>query len=110
MKKEFFKETTVLASDSCEQILKYYLLTGCVSEEYCDLMVYGIEIDREVRTNGRKRERDKKVIRDLFFVKEEAEDFLQKIFEKKVTPTELRFAVREYIGEKLQVGNMKISR
>lgn len=109
MKKEFFNEVTVSAKGSCEQVLKYYLLTGCVSEEYCDLMVYGVEIDREVRCNGKKQERDKKVIPDLFFVREEAEEFLQKISEEKVTPTELKYAVREYISEKLRAKNLPVT-
>ena len=107
MKKEFFSEVTIVQDGNCEQVLTYYLLTGCVSEEYCDLMVYGVEIDREIRQGGKKRERDKKVIPDLFFVKGEAEEFLQKISDKKVAPTDLKYAVREYIGEKLQAKNVK---
>lgn len=102
MKKEFFNRIEKVEQDGSRQFLAYYLLTGWVSEEYCDLVVYGAEIDREITYADGKRERDKKVIPDLFFVRDEAQEFLQKIFDNEVTPTELKYAIREYIGEKLK--------
>ncbi len=107
MKKEFFNKTVIKDKADRQQMLTYYLLTGCVSEEYCDLVVYGAEIDREIMHPDGKVERDKKIIPDLFFVKDEAEEFLQKIFDKKITPTGLKYAVRDYIGEKLQTKNVE---
>lgn len=106
MKKEFFSE--ILVKDgNCRQDLTYYILTDSVSEEYCDLIVYGVEIDRETTYIDGKTERDKKIITDLFFVKEEAEEFLRKISDNRVTPTRLKYAVRDYIGEQLQSKNVK---
>lgn len=107
MKKEFFNKTEKTEQNGSRHFIAYYLLSGRISEEYCDLIVYGAEIDREITYANGKRERDKKIISDLFFVRDEAEDFLQKIFDDEITPTELKYAVREYIGEKLQRKNIK---
>lgn len=107
MKKEIFNETTVNEKNGSKVCLTYYLLTGCVNEEFCDLTVYGIEIARKVIHKDGKTEKDAKIIPDLFFVRKEAESFLEDISRKKVTPTDLKFAVREYIGERLQTKNVE---
>lgn len=102
MKKDFFKEVTI-THQGCRQELAYYILTDSVSEEYCDLIVYGTEIDRVLTHPNGLIERDKKIIPDLFFVKEEAEEFLRKISDNKITPVELKYAVRDYIGKQLHI-------
>ena len=106
MKKEFFGKEIIMEA-GCRQELTYYILTDSVREEYCDLIVYGVEIDRVLTHKNGKTERDKKIIPDLFFVKEEAEEFLRKISQNKVTPVELKLAVRDYIGEQLQIKNVE---
>lgn len=109
MQKDFFDEliTEIKGITACTQRLTYYLLTSCVSEEYCDLKVYGVEIDRVTEYADGKRECDKKIISDLFFSREEAETFLERIFKNGVTPIGLKNAVHDYIGERLQTGNVK---
>lgn len=102
MEKEFFDKIMFFDGDGCETTLTYYLLKGSISEEFCDLMVYGAQIDREKQFLNGKTERDKKIIHDLFFVKSEAEEFLKMIADKRITPTELKFAVHKYIGERLK--------
>lgn len=104
MKKEFFEGITI-TDGGCRQELEYFILTDSVSEEYCDLIVYGAEIDRVLTHENGKIERDKKIIPDLFFVKDEAEEFLRKISDNKVTPTELKYVVRDHIGEQLHTKN-----
>lgn len=102
MKKEFYKRITI-TDKGCRQELEYYILTDNVSEEYCDLIVYGAEIDRVITRSSGIIERDKKIIPDLFFVKEEAEEFLRKISDNKTTPVDLKYAVRDYIGKQLHI-------
>lgn len=82
--------------------LTYYLLTDSVREEYCDLKVYGAEIDKEDVFPGGICENESKIIKNLFFRYGEAEDFLKKLVRLQVTPMGLMSAVSEHIGEKIK--------
>ena len=82
--------------------LTYYLLTDSVREEYCDLKVYGAEIDKEDVFSGGICENESKIIKNLFFRLSEAEDFLEKLVVAKVTPMGLMSAVSEHVSEKIK--------
>jgi len=83
--------------------LTYYLLTDSVREEYCDLKVYGVEIAKRCIKDEKVLEKEKKIIKNLFFNREEAESFLDKIIKEKTTPLELKSAVSTHIGEKIKL-------
>ena len=101
MKKEFFDEVIVATDEISREIrLTYYLLSGAVSREYCDLEVYGVEIDKEVISGG-KTGKEKKQIKNLFFKRSEAVHFLEKICRNKVTPMELKYVIKEYIDDQI---------
>lgn len=99
MKKEFYDEIIIKDDGGCgdDFRLTYYLLTGAVSQEYCDLEVYGVEIDKEILSGGR----EKKQIKNLFFKRSEAIDFLKKISRNRVTPMELKYVIKEYIDDRI---------
>ena len=82
--------------------LTYYLLTDSISDEHCDLKVYGAEIDKE-NIGQECGQREKKIIKDLFFRRSDAEEFLKKISAGTVTPMGLKYAVRDHINEKLKI-------
>lgn len=107
MKKELFKEVYVGKREDShiDVTLTYYLLTDSVSEEYCDLKVYGVEIDKEEKKMNSTALVEKKIIKDLFFKKRDAVDFLREICENKVMPMELKYAIDDYIGDKVQFYN-----
>lgn len=102
MKKEIYDEIVVRAdADIPEDIrLTYYLLTGAVGGDYCDLEVYGVEIDKEL-LSGKSAGREKKQIKNLFFKRSEAVGFLKKISENRVTPMELKYVIKEYIDDRI---------
>ena len=104
MKKELFDELTVRVEDDLpyDMHLTYYLLTGEVSKEYCDLEVYGVEIEKEVVASG-KPVKERKLIKDLFFKKCEAINFLEKLSRNQVTPIELKYVIKDYICEQINV-------
>lgn len=104
MKKELFEEVYIKANEEIAYDIKltYYLLTDSVSEEYCDLKVYGVEIDKSGKKPNGRNDCEKKIIGDLFFRKSEAEDFLRKISAGKVTPMGLKYVISDYIGERIQ--------
>lgn len=106
MERKFFDEVVIdnYEGNNCKIVLTYYLLTSAVSEEYSDLMVYGVEIDKLTLLAGGKREKERKIIRDLFFKKEEAKKFLSMITENTVTPMGLKYVVNDYIDEKILAG------
>ncbi|MBO5059811.1 MAG: hypothetical protein J6C82_02695 [Clostridia bacterium] len=105
MKKEFFDEMCIEVTENIPYTMKltYYLLTDSVREEFCDLNVYGVEIDKESRFKNGKIEREKKIIGDLFFRKGEAEEFLRRISDNQVTPMGLKDVISDYIGERLHL-------
>ncbi len=104
MKKEFFDEISSERAEGAHRNVKltYYLLTDSVREEFCDLNVYGVEIDKEVAGADGKSVSEKKLLRNLFFKKDEAMDFLRRIAENRVTPRGLKGVISDYIGEQLK--------
>ncbi len=100
--RELFKSISVTGDSGVLDKLTYYLLTDSVSEEFCDLKVYGVEIDKVS-----EKKSEKKIIPDLFFDKSEAEEFLRKISDNKVTPTQLKYEVSRCIDERLQAQSIK---
>ena len=103
MKKELFDQVTVKVEDDapCDMKLTYYLLTGAVCEEYCDLNVYGVEIEKEI-TSGINTGIERKMIKDLFFKKCEAIKFLELISKNTVTPIELKYVIKEYVCQQIE--------
>jgi len=103
MKKEYFDQVIVKAGEDmlCDMKLTYYLLTGAISEEYCDLEVYGVEIEKELVSGRNSEGIERKLIKDLFFKKSEAVEFLNKISCNKVTPMELKYVLRDYIYDQI---------
>ncbi len=102
--RELFKTISITNSKNPTNPIQltYYLLTDSVSEEFCDLKVYGVEIDKLSEQKS-----EKKIIPDLFFTKGEAEDFLQRISDNKVTPTELKYEVSKCIDDRLRPCSIK---
>ena len=103
MQKEFYGQSYVEVKEEPPYTMKltYYLLSDNVSEKYCTLKVYGAEIDKEdIFTDGTHR-RECKIIRDLFFKRDEAENFIIKLSENLVTPMGLKDVLNEYIEEKI---------
>lgn len=81
--------------------LTYYMITDCIREEYCDLKVYGAEIEKEEIFADGTKEYDSKIIKNLFFRHSEAEKFLKKLRDGCVTPMGLMSAVSEHINEQI---------
>ena len=111
MKKECFNSVTVRVEDDIPYDMKltYYLLTGAVSEEYCDLKVYGVEIKKEVVSEKIKVGVERKMVKDLFFKRHDAVEFLNKIIRNKVTPMELKYVIKDYIHEQIRVLSVRNS-
>ena len=104
MQRKLFDEVEIDFTGDKPHLMKltYYLLTDSVREEYCDLKVYGAEIDKEDIYSGGVCENESKIIKNLFFRLSEAEDFLEKLVRLRVTPMGLMSAVSEHISEKIR--------
>ena len=99
MRKEFFKRVDIMKDTPNMITLKYYLLEDNISEEYCDLKIYGVLVEKETVSKKGRILTEKKSIPDLFFTKGETRLFLEKICEEKITPIHLKYAVKPYIKE-----------
>ncbi len=104
MQRKLFDEVEVDFTEDRPHRMKltYYLLTDSVREEYCDLKVYGAEIDKEDVFSGGICENESKIVKNLFFRLNEAEDFMEKLVRLRVTPMGLMSAVSEHISEKIR--------
>ncbi|MBR4172926.1 MAG: hypothetical protein IKR46_00980 [Clostridia bacterium] len=100
MLRELFDEI-IIDAEKTRIKLTYYMITDSVREEYCDLKVYGAEIDKEEFFSENVCERESKMIKNLFFRKAEAEEFLKKLSSGSVTPMGLMSAVTEHINEQI---------
>ena len=105
MKKEYFDQVSVRVDEepAYDMKLTYYLLTDSVSEEYSDLKVYGVEINKAVSHRAPHFGAERKTVKDLFFKKCEAVEFLDKLCRNQVTPMELKYVIKDYICDKINL-------
>lgn len=107
MKKEFFNKIEIMKDTPGSITLTYYLLEGNISEEYCDLKIYGVMVEKEVISKTGRVMREKKSIPDLFFTKREAKVFLEKIYQQRIMPIDLKYTIKPYVEEQIGVKNVE---
>ena len=101
MEKEFFNRIELRRGTQHSITLTYYLLESNISEEYCDLKIYGVLVEKESTAKSGKIIRETKSIPDLFFTKGDAKQFLERIYEQKIMPIDLKYAVKPYVKEQM---------
>lgn len=107
MEKEFFNRIEIMKDTPNGMTLTYYLLESNISEEYCDLKMYGVLVEKEVMGKNGRIMREKKSIPDLFFTKAEAGGFLERIYKERIMPIDLKYAVKPYVKERIECKNME---
>lgn len=83
--------------------LEYYMVTEPLCKEYSDMLRYGVKIKMISEFPDNTSNEESKEIKDIFYRKKDAEDFLEVLLKNKVTPTHFREVVENYISEKLRV-------
>ena len=101
MEKEFFDRIELMQGTPHSITLTYYLLESNIGEEYCDLKIYGVLVEKESTSKSGRKILEKKSIPDLFFTKWDAKLFLERIFEQRIMPIDLKYAVKPYIEEQM---------
>ena len=101
MEKEFFNRIEIMKNTPHSITLTYYLLESNISEEYCNLKMYGVLVEKESTAKSGRAIRERKSIPDLFFTKGDAIQFLERIYEEKIMPIDLKYAVKPYIQEQM---------
>ena len=84
-----------------EMRIEYYLIPEKISQDYTDLMRYGIKIKMTSYFEGGGKVVEMKQINNIFYRLGDAEEFLQLLIRNKVTPVSLRDVVEDYIIESL---------
>ena len=107
LNKEFFKRIEILKDTPNRITLTYYLLEGNISEEYCDLKIYGVLVEKEVMSKSGRIMREKKSIPDLFFTKGEAKMFLERISKEKIMPIDLKCTIKPYVDEQIRLKSVE---
>ena len=103
MKRELFKQITAQVEDEpiYDMTLGYYLLTDVAEEDAHDFFVYGVEVVKEASDIEAFCGKERKIIKGLFFKKDEAESFLDLISRNQVTPIGLKCVVKDYFCDKI---------
>ena len=107
MEKEFFNRIEIMKDTPNSITLTYYLLESNISEEYCDLKMYGVLVEKLSASKSGRKIREKKSIPDLFFTKAEAVKFLERIYKEKIMPIDLKYAVKPYIEEQIGIRSIE---
>ena len=107
MEKELFKQIELLKDTPGRITLTYYLLESNISEEYCDLKIYGVLVEKESTSKNGRSMKEAKSIPDLFFTKQEARLFLEKICRDRIMPIDLKYAVKPYVEEQILIKNVE---
>ncbi len=81
--------------------LEYYLIPEKISEAYCDLMCYGVKVKKTTYFEGGGKTVETKQINNVFYRKNEAEEFIKLILKNSVTPVTLRDVVEDYITDSI---------
>ena len=84
-----------------EMRIEYYLIPEKISQDYTDLMRYGVKIKMTSLFDGGGRAEEIKQITNVFYRLSDAEDFIRLLIRNKVTPVSLRDVVEDYIIESL---------
>jgi len=107
LKQEFFNRIEIMKDTPHNITLTYYLLESNISEEYCDLKIYGVLVEKESTTKNGRKVRERKSIPDLFFTKGDAKQFLERIYEQRIMPIDLKYAVKPYVEEQMGIRNVE---
>lgn len=78
-------------------IIRHYLITEKLCEEYSDLNSYGVRIEKIHIRYGGLHTTSSREINNLFFKKNDAEKFLTFIRERKTYPSQLKPAIDEFV-------------
>lgn len=81
--------------------LEYYLIPENISQMYCDLKSYGVKVKKTIYSEGGGKTVETKQINNVFYRKNEAEEFIRLILRNSVTPVALRDVVDDYIIESI---------
>ncbi len=108
LERKFFDEVLIDNYEGNGKVLRlrYYLLISPVGEEFCDILAYGVEIDMHTTLQDGTKEHERKIIRELFFKKSDAKEFLEMISKNVVTPMGLKYAVEEYVEKKMKITDL----
>ena len=87
--------------------LTYYMLEGSIREEYCDLKIYGVLVEKAVVGKNGRIMKEAKSIPDLFFTRGETRLFLEKICREKIMPIDLKSVIKPYVREQLCLKNVE---
>ena len=107
MEKELFKQIELVKDTPGRITLTYYLLESNISEEYCDLKIYGVLVEKESTSKNGRIMKEAKSIPDLFFTKQEARLFLEKICRDRIMPIDLKYSVKPYVEEQILIKNVE---
>ena len=85
-----------------ERELDYYLVEENISEEYTDMIRYGIRIEQTVLYPGGGKTIDMRQLNNVFYSYDEANAFMRQLMNETAVPESLRNRVESYITHKMR--------
>lgn len=99
-------ERLIFYGSSCDKgsreiQLEYYLVEENVSSQYTDMIRYGIRVIQTVIYPGGGKTVDMKQLNNVFYKREDAEEFMKSIIKKRIVPEGLKRYVENYITTRI---------
>ena len=99
-------ESLIFYGGSCEKgkqeiQLEYYLVEESVSSQYTDMIRYGIRAVQTVIYPGGGKTVDMKQLNNVFYKREDADEFMKSIIKKRIIPDRLNNYVESYITSRI---------
>lgn len=92
--------------DKC--ILEYYIVERRIGEQYCELKSYGIQIKKISVFSGGRQSEESKLIGDIFFDESDTENFVRKLVENKVSPSEFKGVLDEFVAQTIAMRKSEV--
>ncbi len=85
-----------------ERDVDYYLVEESISEEYTDMLRYGIRIEQAVMYPGGGKTMEMRQLNNVFYRYDEADRFMRALMRETVLPDKLRAYIERYVLQKME--------
>ena len=84
-----------------EKDIDYYLVEESISEEYTDMLRYGIRIEQSLLYPGSGKTMEMRQLNNVFYHYDEADSFMRALMKEKVPPDNLKTYIDGYIMQQV---------
>lgn len=84
-----------------ERDVDYYLVEESISEEYTDMLRYGIRIEQALLYPGGGKTMEMRQLNNVFYSYDEADSFMRMLMSETVLPDSLKTYIEGYVMQRV---------